>query len=215
MVEGMVTGTHPDDIVLFDYVEDDLPAAERAELEVHLASCAQCAEQVGRAQAGRGALRESRSLELPPHRREALLASLPAQRAPKTRRRLSLKGFVAIGTPVAAVAAVVVALVATGGFGPRQGRGGDEGAAAALSEESAPTTATTAPSSGGDEAAKDRATALFAAGPTDALAADLRAEGLDAEVVGTHVEVRNAKRADVRRALRGRRDGSVRVIIVH
>jgi Putative zinc-finger len=213
----MVTGMHPDDIVLFDYVEGDLLAAERAKLDVHLASCAQCADQVGRVQAGRDALREAKFVELPAQRREAILASLPAQRAPTRRPQLSLKRFVAVVTPVAAVAAVVMALVTTGGFGPGEGGGGDEGAAAgaALSEESAPTTPTTAPASGGGEAAKDRVTALSAAGPAESVAAELRARGLDAEVVRNHVEVRDASRADVRRALRGRRDGSGRVIIIH
>jgi anti-sigma factor RsiW len=78
----MVTGTHPEDVDLFDYVEGELPADRRAELEVHLAGCATCAEQVALVQAGKDALRESQLLHLPPTQRTIRQAApLPEERA--------------------------------------------------------------------------------------------------------------------------------------
>ena len=68
----MVTGTHPEEVDLFDYVEGELSADRRTELEFHLASCATCAKQVALVQAGKDALRESQLLHLPPARREAI-----------------------------------------------------------------------------------------------------------------------------------------------
>ena len=49
----MVSDTHPHDIELFEYVEDELPEARRDEIAAHLATCGVCAEQVGLAAAGR------------------------------------------------------------------------------------------------------------------------------------------------------------------
>ena len=209
----MVTGTHPEDFDLFDYVEGDLPDSRRAEVETHLASCAQCAEQVALVQAGRGVLRESQPLELPAGRRDAILRDLPAQ--PKERRGwdISLKHVVAALTPVAVVALVVVALVNVDGDTSEEGAGGAAGGDTA--EVSAGPTDT----SGGGELQKESARKkgvrlLFADGPVGAVAAELRAKGFDAQVRGNRVRVRNATRAEVRRALQSRRDGNVHVVIV-
>jgi anti-sigma factor RsiW len=207
----MVTGTHPEDVDFFEYVEGDLPEKQRVELEVHLAACAQCAEQVARVQAGRDALRQSQFLQLPPRRREAILRGLPEQRKEARGFSISPKQLVAVLTPVAAVAAAVVVLVSTGE------NGGDFGDAAAPGGATA--SAPMLESAGGGEA-EDPATAsksrrlLSVAGPADAVASELRQKGFDAEAVGNRVEVRNATRAEVRNALRARRDGSVRIVIV-
>lgn len=216
----MVTGTHPDDIDLFDYVEGDMPDARRAELEVHLASCAQCAEQVARVRAGREALQEAQFLQLSAPRREAILRDLPPQRRESRHLSFPLKPVIAALAVGGAAAAIAVAVINVDGNG-----GGDEGAAggaAALTAES-PTAAESASGGGtGTGPAEDRASKsrlLFAAEPADSVAAELRRNGFDAEVVGDHVEVRGATRAEVRQALgqtlTNRRDDSVRIVIVH
>jgi anti-sigma factor RsiW len=205
----MVTGTHPEDIDLFDYVEGDLPAARRADLEVHLASCAACAEEVARVQAGREALRASQFLHLPPRRRDAIFMNLPAQRrAPGRSPALSPKRLLAILTPIAAVAAVVAALVTTGDFSGNGSGGGGQAAATGGAEA----TKTTRQAGGGS--ADTLAPLLSVAGPADQVAAELRNKGFDARAVGNRVEVRNATKAQVERALRNRRTGRVEIVIV-
>ena len=42
----MMAETHPHDIELFEYVENELPEARREEIAAHLATCAVCGEQV-------------------------------------------------------------------------------------------------------------------------------------------------------------------------
>ena len=205
----MVTGTHPEDVVLFDYVEGDLPERQRAELEVHLASCAQCAEQVARVQAGREALRAARPLEFAAHRRDAVLRELASQQRPARRTPLFTgRRLLAVLAPAAAVAAAVVAITMTGGGPNEEAAGTGAGAGVAL-EESAPEDARAAPAP------------LVAEGTAPAVARALRREWLDARVVGDHVEVRNATRAEVKQALASRRsnslsteDGRVEIVIV-
>ena len=208
-----MTGTHPDDADLFDYVEDDLTQRRRAELEVHLASCARCAEQVARVQAGRDALRETPLLQLSQSRRDAIFLDLPPQRRERRRQGwFSLKRVAAVAAPVAALVAIVVALPTLGGNGDESAAVGEDAAERAVSS-----TAASEAAGGGQEAPEDRATKdalLNAAGPASDVAAELRAEGFDAEVVNDHVEVRNATRAEVRKALQGRRDGRIRIVIV-
>jgi anti-sigma factor RsiW len=201
----MVTGTHPDDTDLFDYVEGDLPARRRDRIEVHLASCADCADHVARVTAGRDALRGAQFLQLPPRRREGMFLNLPEQRRPARRGALSPKQLVAVLTPVAVVAAVVVALVTTGG-----GNGNEQAGRAVAGETSLEADQST---QGGGEALPVPAQALKVAGPADAVAAQLRSSGIDARVVGNRVEVRGATRAEVDRALRNRRTGKVEIVI--
>jgi anti-sigma factor RsiW len=198
----MVTETHPEEVDLFDYVEGDLPADRRAEIEVHLATCATCAEQVGLVQAGKDTLRESQFLHLPPRRREAIFMNLPAQRrAPGRSPALSPKRLLAILTPIAAVAAVVVALVSSGGIG-NGGSGSAAGTTNALQMQD---------QAGGAEAA---APVMRVAGPATAVADELRRKGLAARVVGNSVEVRDATRVEVQRALKYRRTGAVEVVLI-
>jgi anti-sigma factor RsiW len=207
----MVTGTHPEEIELFDYVEGDLHADRRAALEVHLASCAQCSEQVARVQAAREVLRESQFLQLPPRRREGVFLNLPEQRrAPGRSPALSPKQLLAILTPIAAVAAIVVALVSSGGFGS----GGEEaGGVGGGAQEAAGTTNAAQDSGGG----RQLAPAFSVSGSATAVAAELRRKGFDVRAAGNRVEVRNATRAEVRRALGDRSELSaadVEVVIV-
>jgi anti-sigma factor RsiW len=209
----MVTGMHPDDVDLFDYVEDDLPQRRRAELEVHLASCARCAEQVARVHAGRDALREAQFLKLSQRGRDAIFVDLPPQPIERRRRRWpSLKQVAAVAAPLAALVAIAVALPTL------RGNGDEDAASGAAQGPASPTTAAEAGGGGGQEPEEDRAATkvqlLFAGGPAADVASTLRAQGLDAEVVRNHVEVRGATRADVRRALQRRREGSVRIVIV-
>jgi anti-sigma factor RsiW len=205
----MVTGTHPEDVDLFDYVEGDLPPRQRAELEVHLATCAQCAEHVARVQAGRDALRGTPFLEFPAHRREEILRELATHRS-RTRRAPLFTGrrLLAVLAPAAAVAAAVVALT-TIETGPDE-EAATPGVGGGAEVQGAPEDAQTA-----------QARTLKAEGHASEVAEELRRKGLDARVVGDHVEVRGASRADVRRALETRRaqsltdkDGRVEIVIV-
>jgi negative regulator of sigma E activity len=189
----MVTGTHPEDVELFDYVEGDLPRGRRAELKLHLASCARCTEQVARVQAGRDALRAAPFLELPPAHRAAILRDLPARpRSPERAPWLSAKRLVAALATVAVVAAAVVAVVTTG-----DGSTGEEAAATGAGGGATQELAT-------PQDAK-AFSSLKAPGPAAAVADELRREGIAARVVGDHVEVHGATRSDVRRALADRR----------
>jgi anti-sigma factor RsiW len=202
----MVTGTHPEDIDLFDYVEGELPAERRAELEVHLAGCSTCAEQVALVQAGKDALRESQLLHLPPAQREAILTSLPTQRrAPGRSPAISPRRLLALLAPVAAVAAVVVVLVSSGVF---ETSGDDETGGAAAGATSRLQTEDHA---GGAEAA---APVMKVAGPATTVADELRRKGIRARVVGNSVEVRDATRGEVQQALKNRRTGRVEVVLI-
>ena len=203
----MVTGTHPEDVDLFDYVEGELPADRRAELEVHLAGCATCAEQVALVQAGKDALRESQLLRLPPAQRETISTSLPMEhRAPGRSLALSPRRLLALLAPVAAIAAVVVVLVSSGVF---ETSGDDQaGSAAGATAEGA---------AGLDKNAATEAAVPFraVAGPADQVAQLLRSKGIDGRVVNGRVEVRNATRSEVNRALGNRRAGGVEIVILN
>jgi anti-sigma factor RsiW len=201
----MVTGTHPEEIELFDYVEGDVSGDRRAEIEIHLTTCTPCAEQVARVQAARDALRESQFLQLPPRRREAIFMNLPEQRRAAGRSpALSPKQLLAILTPLAAVAAVIVALVSTGDMGSSSADQAASGGAATVESSAEDNSAPTA----GARALKS------VAGPASKVAAELRAKGIDANVVDGHVEVRGATKKEIDQALGPRKAGDVEIIIV-
>jgi predicted anti-sigma-YlaC factor YlaD len=205
----MVTGTHPTDIELFDYVECEVTDDRKAELEAHLATCAECGEHVARVTAGRDALRAAQFLQLPPRRREAIFLNLPEQRRAAGRSpAMSPKRLLAVLTPIAAVGAVVAALVTTGNQGGGGGAAGGTagGARAALGTQTKESTQM-------DQSAEGYGTLLVAGSP-DQVAAELRQKGFDARAVGKRVEVRNATRAEVTRALANRSTGRVRIVIV-
>jgi hypothetical protein len=139
------------------------------------------------------------------------LLNLPEQRrAPRRSPALSPKQLLAILTPIAVVAAIVVALVSSGGF---RSEGGEAGGAGAGAQEAAGTTNAAKDSGGGTEAAP----AFSVSGSATAVAAELRRKGFDARAAGNRVEVRNATRAEVRRALGDRHAlsaGDVEIVIV-
>jgi len=203
----MVTGTHPDEIELFDYVEGDVSTDRRAEIETHLATCTSCADQVARVQAGKDVLRDSQFLHLPPRRRDAIFMNLPEQRRSSRRSpALSPKRLLAILTPVVAVAAVIVALVSTGDMGSSsRDQAASGGGATAQVESSAEDSG--APTAG-FRALKS------VAGPASEVAAALRRKGIDARVVDGHVEVRGATKDEIDQALGRRKAGDVEIIIV-
>jgi anti-sigma factor RsiW len=199
----MVTGTHPEEIELFDYVEGDLPETRRAEIDAHLESCTSCTEQVTRVQAGKEVLRESQFLHLPPRSREGVFMNLPEKRRePGRSPALSPKQLLAILTPVAVVAAIAVALVSSGGNSNEEASGG--ATAGATTERSA------------EDSVAPKALATFGSvvGPADQVAAELRSKGIDARTVNGRVEVRKATRQEVDRALADRRSGRVEIVLV-
>jgi anti-sigma factor RsiW len=204
----MVTGTHPEEIELFDYVEGDLPEGRRMEVETHLAACATCSEQVSRVQAGRDALRESQFLQLPPRRKEGVFMNLPERRRDVKRSpALSPKQLLAILTPLAAVAAVAVALLSSGGTNNENG----------ASAGGAQTTSGGAAAEGArKDSSAQQALSTFrsVAGPADEVAAQLESKGIHARVVQGRVQVRNATRQEVDAALGNRRAGKVEIVIV-
>ena len=199
----MVTGTHPEEIELFDYVEGDLPETRRAEIDAHLESCTSCTEQVTRVQAGKEVLRDSQFLHLPPRSREGVFMNLPEKRRePGRSPALSPKQLLAILTPVAVVAAIAVALVSSGSNSNEEASGG------------ATAGATTQRSAEDSVAPKALATFGSVVGPADQVAAELRSKGIDARVVNGRVEVRKATRQEVDRALADRRSGRVEIVLV-
>ena len=129
----MVAETHPHDIELFEYAEDELRDTRREEIAAHLATCSVCAEQVRQAAAGREALRETTLLELPEGRREEILRNLPElERSAGKRRRFFSKQLLAGIAALLVVAALTAVLVKTGGnSGMESSAGGSAGAAEA------------------------------------------------------------------------------------
>jgi len=199
----MVAETHPHDIELFEYVEDELPPARRDEIAAHLATCAVCAEQVRRAAAGREALRETTLLELPEGRREEILRNLPApKRYPGERRGFFSKQLLAGIAALLLLAALAAVLVKTGGNSSMESSAGGTGGGAAEA---------TATSGGGVEDA--HAAGLFAGGSPDEVAEDLQRKGFKASVQQDRVVVRGATKAQVREALADRGPGDVEVVV--
>jgi hypothetical protein len=131
---------------------------------------------------GRDALRGAAELELPPERRERILASL---RGPDPERRLyvSPMRLVTILAPVAAVLAIVGAIASLdGGGGDDSGGGGGEEAAQVGRDQAG---------GGAEEATSIPAGTLLGevAGPPRRVARLLRAEGFEARVQGDAVVV--------------------------
>ena len=198
----MVSGTHPDEIQLLDYVEGDLEPASRGVVEAHLAGCAECAGQTARLEAGREALRGAPMLEAP----SGLVGELPEQARP-ARRSFRPGRAIAILAPVAAIAGVV-AIVAT--TNPDGSSGDDEGARAVAAQ-------TAEAQEGGGEAvapAFDTAVVRSVAGPPREVVLLLQAQGLDARRLDDRVEVRGASPERVETALADRPNGPVEVVAV-
>ena len=199
----MVAETHPHDIELFEYVEDELPQARRDEIAAHLATCGLCAEQVQRAAAGREALRETTLLELPEGRREEILRNLPQpERSPGERRGFFSKQLLAGIAALLVVAALAAVLVKTGGNSGMESSADRTGGGAAEA---------TATSGGGVEDAQTAE--LFASGPAEDVADDLQRKGFKATVQKDRVVVHGATKAQVREALADRGPGDVEVVV--
>ena len=199
----MVAETHPHDIELFEYVENELPQSRREEIAAHLSTCPVCAEQVGLAAAGSQALRGAGLLELPEESREEILRNLPAralERAPGERRAFSPKLVFAALAGVLLLAAMIGILVSSNGSGQESSAGGT-GAADATAE------------GGGAEAGQSAQAKLFATGPAAAVAEDLRQKGFDAAVQQDRVVVHGATKQQVREALADRGPGDVEVVV--
>ena len=197
----MVAETHPHDIELFEYAEDELAEARRDEIAAHLATCSVCAEQVRQAAAGREALRETMLLELPEGRREQILRNLPEERSTGKRRGFFSKQLLAGIAALLVVAALTAVLVKTGGnSGMESSAGGSAGAAEA-----------TATSGGGVEDAQTAE--LFASGPAEDVADDLQRKGFKATLQKDRVVVHGATKAQVREALADRGPGDVEVVV--
>ena len=198
----MVAETHPHEIELFEYAEDELPEARREEIAAHLATCSVCAEQVRQAATGREALRETTLLELPQGRHEEILRNLPEpERSRNEPRGFFSKQLLAGIAALLVVAALAAVLVKTGGnSGMESSAGGSAGAAEA-----------TATSGGGVEDAQTAE--LFASGPAEDVADDLQRKGFKATLQKDRVVVHGATKAQVREALADRGPGDVEVVV--
>jgi anti-sigma factor RsiW len=201
----MVAETHPHDIELFEYVEDELPPGRRDEIAAHLATCGVCAEQVVQAVAGREALRETTLLELPEGRREEILRNLPTpERYPRERRGFFSKQLLAGIAALLLVAALAAVLAKTGGNSGMESSAGGTGGGAAEA---------TATSGGGGKAEDAHAAGLFAGGSPQQVAENLQRKGFKASVQQDRVVVHGATKAQVREALADRGPGDVEVVV--
>ena len=199
----MVSGIHPDEIQLLDYVEDDLDTASRGVVEAHVAGCAECAEQISRLEAGRDALRGAPLLEAP----ERIRPELP-ERPSARRLNLRPRRLVAVLAPVAVVVGVV-AIVAT--TNPGTGDETDEARRAAA------TMAAEVEDGGGEEAAPEAfspQTVRSVAGPPREVVLALQAKGFEARRIDDRVEVSGATPQQVDVALADRPNGPVEVVAV-
>jgi anti-sigma factor RsiW len=198
-----MSGTHPDEIQLLDYVEGDLDGAARDVVDAHLAGCAECAEQIRLLEAGREALRGAPMLEAP----AGQLGELPEQAQP-TRRGFRPRRVIAVLAPVAAVAGVI-AIVATTNPNEDSGDEGERAVAAQTAADSA--------EGGGEEAAPEAfspAPVRSVAGPARDVVLTLQAKGLEARRVDDRVEVSGATPQQVEVALADRPNGPVEVVAV-
>lgn len=197
----MVAETHPHDIELFEYVENELPPARRDEIAAHLATCSVCAQQVELAATGKDALRSAALLELPAQRREGIVRNLPKQEREADVRRPFPKLVFAGLVAVLLVAAVVGIIFSSNG-----GSGQETSAGGAAAED-----ATATGGGGGVEAAQPQA--LSSTGPAEEVAEELRRKGFDASVQNDRVVVQGATKQQVREALADRGPGDVAVVV--
>jgi anti-sigma factor RsiW len=201
-----MAGTHPEDVELLAYVDEELDATRAGEIAAHMRTCETCASQVRDLAAARDALRAAPLLHLPAKRRSSIIGGLPAPDQPARARPRRLLALVTVLLVVAAVLAVVAA----------QENGPTVGGEAERAAEQAPsqTGETGRDRTGEAGRADDRAVpeaALSGAppvarvdGPPTRVADFLREQGYDARVVGRSVEVRTRRRAAVQRLLTGR-----------
>lgn len=213
----MMAGTHPDELNLLSYVEGELRDSEHDSVATHVRACPECSSHVRELEAARDVLRAAPPLELPAHR-----ASLDLPARPEERRvYVSPLRFVTVLAPVAAVIAVVVALTglptrddAENGAS-RDAGGGALPTAPAEAESGAAAGEDSSTLSSGEPGGSSGARQLVARvqGPPGRVARVLRRHGYEVFVVDRSVVVRNAKPAEVRRALADERRGRVEVAV--
>lgn len=215
----MMTGPHPSDLELFEYVEGELAESDASAIREHLESCAVCAAAVAASVTGRDALARSPQLELPDAAWQRALGSLGSQER-EPGRRWTARRILAVLAPVAAVTAAVVAVVVvvTGDDGGN-GSQADAGAVTATLEAAAGDAA----GGGAESGAEDSSTAALeaqpapvreVAGPADDVVALLEEAGFEARAVEGQVEVTGATADEVTRALADRVDGPVPVYVL-
>ena len=232
----MMTGPHPHDLELLDYVEDELPNARRREVGAHVESCATCEATVGELDAARAALRAAPTLELPADGRERIRAALADSDGGRRSTPSPLR-LVALLAPVAVLAAVVAGVVTMADFGGDDAGGGGEAAMVEAEEDaasrgtegagaedpdagagevgdSAPGDAAETPPTTGAQAPLSAAGPVASVGgPAEEVAAILRDRGFDARAEGDNVVVRNARPRAVVQALVNRPRGPVAVAV--
>jgi hypothetical protein len=222
--------SHPHQLELLDYVEDELPKERRRAVGAHVESCSACGATVAELEGARAALRAMPELELPADRRrriEAALGSAGRERAVRASPRRLLGVLAAAATFVA----VVVGVVTVTGAPDDPGVGGEAAATQAEeASEGAFDDATGGGEAGGDAAGaqeeleksepeRSRNSAPLSAtgsvasvqGPAADVAELLRGHGLDARAAGGRVVVRDARPRAVVRALEERPPGPVQV----
>ena len=218
----MMAEMHPDELDLLLYVERELEAGDRARVAQHVTACPKCAAAVAEAEGGRDALRASALLEPPADLRRRLSADLDLHEPPR-RVYVSPMRLVALLAPFAVVLALVSALAALD-----LGGGGDEGGAVeavtetdegAGADKAAPSSGEESAAGGGEAAgggtsptAASGAVASVA-GPPREVAERLRERGFDVRVEGDLVIVSDGSPRSVVRALAGRPEGAVEVVV--
>jgi hypothetical protein len=202
-----MTGTHPDELALLAYVEEE---PRDPAVAAHVTACPACTEQVRLLEAGRDALRSAQLLELPEERRARILASLPPRRDPWA-ALAPFKRVLVVAGPVAAVAALVVVFVAVGNLGGGDDEEGAAPAEATMQDAGAAPEAESA-EGGGTELLRE-APLRKVRGPAREIARELRAQGFAARLEKDSVVVTGANPAEVELALRDRPAGAVAVFV--
>jgi anti-sigma factor RsiW len=211
----MMAGTHPDELNLLSYVEGELRVTERDSVAAHVRECTECSSRVRELETARDVLRAAPPLEFPAHR---AALDLPA-RTDKRRVHVSPMRFVTVLAPIAVVIALVVASGLPTGDDAENGSSRDAGGARATAPTNAPsgaaegeeaTTLASDERGGPDDA--DRLVARVE-GPPRRVARVLRQRGYEAFLLNGTVVVRDAKAAQVKRALADERRGRVEVAL--
>jgi anti-sigma factor RsiW len=208
----MMDGAHPNELDLLAYVEEELPGPRKAAVAEHVATCQACADSVRRLETARHVLRSAPVLELPAERRAAVMSGLPGR---PTRRRVAWRPrLVAPALATAVVAAVIAAAVISGDWDGDQEEAAVPAETAVAEEAEGGEQAPTSPAPAtGDTRALSADVVRSVEGPPAEVARLLRRQGFDARVVDSAVEVRDAEREAVRRALVGRPAGPVPVVV--
>ena len=209
-----MTGPHPDELTLLDYVEGDLPAPERDALTAHLETCPECARSAAAAERGRDALTAAAPLQFPADRQASLAADLPA--LPSARKTyVSPMRLVTVLAPVAALVAIAVGIAQLdlGGGGNNGGDGGGGSAAPASADRDGSGGAEDESAGGGSAPLVPDRPVARVNGPPSEVVTFLRERGFRARLQGTAVLVKASDASKVTAALATRRRGHIEVYI--